>query len=61
MRTYTVIQLPLYPASLTDKNPQRHNAMNYSWHAYRRMQRMFTRFEDFLVECPVFVISSAVV
>ena len=61
MRTYTVIYLPLHLASLTHKNPQRHNAMNYSWHAYRRMQRMFARFEDFLVEYPVSVISCAVV
>ena len=33
----------------------------YSWYASRRMQMMIDRFEDFLVEYPVCVISVAVV
>ena len=34
---------------------------NNSWHTSRRMQRRINRFEDFLVEYPVRVISVAVV
>ena len=49
-----VILLHLHPASLTHKNPQRQ-------HVFRRMQRTIDRFEDFLVEHPVRVISVAVV
>ena len=49
-----VILLHLHPVSLTHKNPQRQ-------HVFRRMQRTIDRFEDFLVEYPVRVISVAVV
>ena len=49
-----VILLPLRPASLTHKNPQRHKII-------RGTQRTIDRFEDsFLVEYPVGVISVAV-
>ena len=49
-----VILLPLRPASLTHKNPQRHKIIHGT-------QRTIDRFEDsFLVEYPVCVISVAV-
>ena len=55
-----MILLPLRLASLTHKIPQRRKII-ISWHAFRRMQRMIDRFEDFLVEYPFCVISVTVV
>ena len=54
----SVILLPLQPASLKHKNPQ---TQNNSWHASHRKQRTIARFEGFLVEYPVRVISVAFV
>ena len=53
-----MILLPLQPASLKHKNPQ---TQNNSWHASHRKQRTIARFEGFLVEYPVRVISVAFV
>ena len=54
-----MILLPLRPASLINKKTPK--MQNKSWHASRRKQRSIDRSEDVFVECPVHVISVAVI
>ena len=53
--------LPLRPASMTQKNPQRRKIINYLWCASRRTQRSIDGSEDVFIEYPFCAISVAAV
>ena len=57
---HTVILLPLHPASLMHKNPQRCKIIEHSMHPVRT-QKEIDQFEYFWVECAVCAISVAAV
>ena len=60
-RTNYTILLPLRPASMTQKNPQRRKIINYLWCASRRTQRSIGPSEDVFVDYPFCVNSVAAV